>query len=564
MRGLQALRDPLHRMSDRLGPVRRDEMPTEDGHRPPLAISVDMRTTSFMELSATMANDKTFVPPLGPFTYTRQFNPDRTEVSDAAGWVATYTDGAKTVIHRGQTRTFTEQLALFTDPFSRTVTKGWGPSPSGGMWINGGGASSDYQVNGTTGIINVTTENVSRRVTVHNDGIQGPDITAKFSTDKLYAGGPQHCGIMTGYQDSDNYYVSRLSFDIGNALTVRLQKNVAGTLTTIAGPVTLSGLRTSPSDVWHIRTHLTTGGMLRARYWQSGTPEPSAWDLAVSDSTFAAGRVGVRVSGGLGITNLPVQFSVDDFTLLAGTWDAAHTPVVTHNIWVRVLDAPYNGGMINEPQLKAWLQKPTRDVLSLGMEYLANAPLVHSGSLDLAGPCDYGPLQPDGTRMEGADFCDYLGIPYVYASGETDQPEPSQFKCLDCSGYVRMIYGYRLGIPMVYTQDFNGLNLPRHSGDQNLSGPGIRYAVGMDAPPPLTHIQPGDLVCFDADTTNPHEEEGQIDHIGIYLGLDAHGKHRFVSSRKIGNGPTMGDVGGASILDGTGLYARSLRSLRRL
>jgi hypothetical protein len=50
-------------MSDRLGPVRRDEMPTEDGHRRPLGISVDMRTTSFMELSATMANDKTFVPP---------------------------------------------------------------------------------------------------------------------------------------------------------------------------------------------------------------------------------------------------------------------------------------------------------------------------------------------------------------------------------------------------------------------------------------------------------------------------------------------------------------------
>lgn len=516
-----------------------------------------------MQLSATIPNKNTCVPPIGPFTYTRQSNPDRTDVSDSEGWVATYTDGAKTVIHRGQTRTFTEQLALFTDPFSRTVTNDWGQSPGGGVWLNGGGSSADYQVNGTTGTINVTTENVSRRVTVHNDGIQGPDITAKCSTDKLYAGGPQHFGIMTGYQDSDNYYFSRLSFDTGNSLTVRLQKNVAGTLTTIAGPVTLSGTRTSTSDVWNIRTQLTTGGILRARYWKSGTTEPSSWDLSVSDSTFSSGRVGVRVLGGIGITNLPVKFSVDDFTLLAGTWDTAHTPVVTHNTWVRVLDAPYNGGMINEPQLQAWIQKPTRDVLSLCMEYIANAPLVHSGFLDLAGPCDYGPLNSDGTRIEGADFCDYLGIPYVYASGETDHPETSQFKCMDCSGYVRMIYGYRMGIPLVYKKDFNGINLPRHSGNQNLHGPGVRYAVGMDVPPPLTNIQPGDLVSFDADTTNPNEEEGQSDHVGIYLGLDSNGNHRFISSRKTGNGPTMSDVGGASILDGTGLYARSLRSLRR-
>ena len=128
---------------------------------------------------------------------------------------------------------------------------------------------------------------------------------------------------------------------------------------------------------------------------------------------------------------------------------------------------------------------------------------------------------------------------------------------MDCSGYVRMIYGYRMGLPLVYQKGFNGMNLPRHSGNQNLHGPGVRYAVGMDAPPPLTAIQPGDLVSFDADTTNPNEEEGQSDHIGIYLGIDSHGHHRFISSRKTGNGPTMGDVGGASTLDGAGLYARS-------
>jgi cell wall-associated NlpC family hydrolase len=70
----------------------------------------------------------------------------------------------------------------------------------------------------------------------------------------------------------------------------------------------------------------------------------------------------------------------------------------------------------------------------------------------------------------------------------------------------------------------------------------------------------GDLVFFDAD-----ESDGtRIDHVGIYLGLDAGDHYRFISSRKGANGPTLGDYKGKSILDGTGLYARSFRAVRRL
>jgi hypothetical protein len=70
----------------------------------------------------------------------------------------------------------------------------------------------------------------------------------------------------------------------------------------------------------------------------------------------------------------------------------------------------------------------------------------------------------------------------------------------------------------------------------------------------------GDLVFFDAD-----ESDGtQIDHVGVFLGLDAGNHDRFISSRKGANGPTLGDYKGKSILDGTGLFARSFRAVRRL
>ncbi len=55
-----------------------------------------------------------------------------------------------------------------------------------------------------------------------------------------------------------------------------------------------------------------------------------------------------------------------------------------------------------------------------------------------------------------------------------------------------------------------------------------------------------------------------IDHVGMYLGTDTAEHRRFISSRQTNDGPTMGDLGGASLLDGTGLYARAFRAARRL
>ena len=74
----------------------------------------------------------------------------------------------------------------------------------------------------------------------------------------------------------------------------------------------------------------------------------------------------------------------------------------------------------------------------------------------------------------------------------------------------------------------------------------------------------GVLVFYDAST----DDGTQVDHVGMYLGKDQGGNHRFVSSRKSINGPTFGDYKGRSVLnpvEGTsGLYARSFRAVRPL
>jgi cell wall-associated NlpC family hydrolase len=256
---------------------------------------------------------------------------------------------------------------------------------------------------------------------------------------------------------------------------------------------------------------------------------------------------------------------VHDFQLYSGKWPSP--PVVTHDMWVRLLNEPFNGTWTQElaNKIRLWAVDTSPDVLAYAMMFITGAPPVADLRLSgaqVAGQAKYGPNDTDGTRMEGADFQEYMGLPWTFVNGETESAPSAQWLgCLDCSGFVRMIYGYHMGIPMVRDQDFNGTNLPRRTRDIGPSGPGVLVAQGVSSPPPLDGIQIGDVPLFDADTSDPIA--GQIDHNGIYIGTDQNGDHRFVNSRKTPNGPTFGDLGGSSLLNGTGLYATSLRLIRR-
>src|SRR5215831_16510580 len=116
---------------------------------------------------------------------------------------------------------------------------------------------------------------------------------------------------------------------------------------------------------------------------------------------------------------------------------------VTHSVWVRTLPRPF-GGKPDTTWLTYALQANSKripDVLAIAMEYIAEAPAIFDGDLQIAGDAAYGPLI-DGKREEGSDFNDYLGIQWQYPE-QVDKPEKRQFGCLDCSGFVRMVWGYR-------------------------------------------------------------------------------------------------------------------------
>lgn len=147
---------------------------------------------------------------------------------------------------------------------------------------------------------------------------------------------------------------------------------------------------------------------------------------------------------------------------VARTFSEAGTssPTVTSRTWVRLLPQPFTG-VVDFAWLRGALADTSPDVLATATEYVTGAPTVRSGDgTVVSSDADYGPLLADGTREEGADFNDYLGVSWSYGT-TADAPETRQVGALDCSGFVRMVLGHRSGLPLSLAPD--GVSLPRRS-----------------------------------------------------------------------------------------------------
>ena len=164
------------------------------------------------------------------------------------------------------------------------------------------------------------------------------------------------------------------------------------------------------------------------------------------------------------------------------------------------------------------------------------------------------------STWKNSDFLDYLGVAWTFADGEMGTPDPAHYGAVDCSGFIRLVYGYRSGYPLLATNE-PGPGLPRRAWAMAEVGPGVTVLADTGTPPSnLGALQAGDLVFFDLDMAI----DLRIDHVAIYLGHDDAGHHRFVSSRTRADGPTLGDLGGTSVLDDGELYARAFRGAKRL
>ncbi|KZB80330.1 NlpC/P60 family protein [Amycolatopsis regifaucium] len=238
------------------------------------------------------------------------------------------------------------------------------------------------------------------------------------------------------------------------------------------------------------------------------------------------------------------------------------TVTITSSAWVRFAPQPWKEGAEKEPWFRDWLPKAvgdtSPDLLAIALQYTDGAAPQTAKKLRIGGDASFGPDSAEG-RLEKSDFYDYLGVDWDFPD-KHEKAEPARFGSLDCSGFVRMVYGYRAGYPML-GGNTKGPGLPRRAWAMSELGPGTQViADTKKQATDYSALQPGDILFFNLE---PHLGP-QVSHTGIYLGIDGDGRRRVLSSRKVANGPTFGDAGGVSLIDGEGTYAKAFRAAKRL
>lgn len=247
------------------------------------------------------------------------------------------------------------------------------------------------------------------------------------------------------------------------------------------------------------------------------------------------------------------------FSEPAATDAAVHT-----TSWVRLAPQPWHPGDENKDWFATWFAKArsdaTPDVLEVATQYVIDAPAEKDAEgVRFRGDASFGPVKASGAgRKEQSDFYDYLGRPWSFPDAKAD-PDTTRYGAVDCSGFIRLVYGYRMGMPLLATNDA-GPGLPRRAFAIAAHGPGVELVPNKRVrTTSYGLLQPGDLVFFEVE-----DDPDTLDHAGIYIGIDDDGHHRFISSRERIDGPTMGDVGGTSLLDDGGHYSKAWRAARRL
>jgi cell wall-associated NlpC family hydrolase len=299
----------------------------------------------------------------------------------------------------------------------------------------------------------------------------------------------------------------------------------------------------------------------------------------VYDRASGPDRTVVRTQSGTTVAVLTDGARTVSFTGPTRTFaePSTTTATVTTDAWVRLTPKRWSEEAHGSSWFTSWFAaqvgSTVPDLFALYTQYASGAPdKYNADGVRYAGRAKFGELtvsggyrNPLGDRDDRADFFDYLGVAFDFPDG-TGKPNPQWYGDLDCSGLVRILYGYRMGYPMYLGDGPSGGSagtLPRHSWSMSADGPGVRlFGQGASSAPSadaFALLQPGDLLFFAEGS-----DKSAVDHCGIYFGTDQYGRRRFLSSRMGANGPTFGDAEGMSVIDGTGIYSTDFRGARRI
>lgn len=176
-----------------------------------------------------------------------------------------------------------------TDTFTRSTSNGWGTATSGQAW-SVVGTAADYSTTGALGRIATTTINtlyLAHVDTSSTDHAFGVAVTVPV----LPSGAPITVRVAGRLVDASNYYEAQISISTAGAVSLFLNKRVAGVgSVVVTGPVLAD--THSAGNTWMLGIRCV-GTQIEATAWKSTSTQPGGYLISTTDSSLTAGtRVG--------------------------------------------------------------------------------------------------------------------------------------------------------------------------------------------------------------------------------------------------------------------------------
>jgi PKD repeat protein len=210
--------------------------------------------------------------------------------------------------------------AYAADAFGRTVANGWGTADLGGTYTLTGTAAN-FSVGAGVASIVLPAAGALRSALLAGVSAQDVDIKVRVSTDKLPTGGG-YWVYLVARRNGTNEYRPKIHVFANGSIAVNASRVINNSETAVAPEVTVAGLSsTANSYIWIRAQVIGTGSTtIRIKAWADGQSEPVNWQFSATDTTAAlqgAGNVGLRAYIGGNVSNAPLTFRFDDYSVIA-------------------------------------------------------------------------------------------------------------------------------------------------------------------------------------------------------------------------------------------------------
>jgi hypothetical protein len=207
---------------------------------------------------------------------------------------------------------------LVEDFYGRTTSGTWTNADKGGPYSLAG-SSVNFNVNNGSGAMTVPTAGGARGALLNNINASNVDIKFKVNADKVAAGGKYYVYAIARH-NGNNEYRPRLIFNTDGSISVHASILVNGVETGLGNPVKVDGLTQCGCKWIWFRAQVfgSNPTTIRVKAWADGSSEPAGWQYTTTNSNSVcqqSGSVGLRTYLSASVTNAPVTFRFDNYTV---------------------------------------------------------------------------------------------------------------------------------------------------------------------------------------------------------------------------------------------------------